>query len=247
MSAHEPSDTMIEELRRANPVPMAAVEGRRSLPSAHALFAEIVAQPPRRVGRRTRRRVLFVVIAIALIALLVAGFMVVRRDEAKVPLSAACYASASLNSRRLIVPADTNPARACAGFWSDGTFAKHDVPHFDVCVLPSGVPAVFPGESGSVCDRLRLSEYRASPHDISGFAAAVNGRVAGKCMGASAAERIVKAALVKFRLDGWTIAHDPRPFTAATPCASLYVDPPARRVTIIPIIDVRAGGAPTTG
>ena len=64
MSDYEPGDTMVEALRRANPVPADRAASRRSRPSAHALFADIIEQRPRRV----RRRVLVIALVIVLVA-----------------------------------------------------------------------------------------------------------------------------------------------------------------------------------
>ena len=52
MSDYEPNDTTVETLRRANPVPVEPGVSRRAMPSAHALYADIVSQRPRRVRRR---------------------------------------------------------------------------------------------------------------------------------------------------------------------------------------------------
>ena len=72
MSAHEPSDTMIEALRRANPVPAAEAEGRRSLPSR--THSSPRSWRNRGDGSEAGRGVACIVlIAIVLLALLVAG------------------------------------------------------------------------------------------------------------------------------------------------------------------------------
>ena len=151
MSDYEPGDTMVEAFRRANPVPADQAGSRRSLPSAHALFADVIAQRPRRV----RRRVLLIVIAIALVALMLMAVAALQRAGTSAAGAPVCYGSDSLQGPRVVV-AGGDPIQACAPLWESGRFGGTKVPDFDVCVLPSGVLAVFPGESGSVCSRLDL-------------------------------------------------------------------------------------------
>src|SRR5436190_17067590 len=117
MSDDELSGAIVTALRRANPVPDDQVAGRRSLPSAHALFAEIVSQPPRRV--RPRRAVAFAVV-VAVIAAAVAAFAVVQRDDSSPELSVACYAKASLatGTASIVTPSLGNPVKACAALWA---------------------------------------------------------------------------------------------------------------------------------
>ena len=86
MNDFEPGDTMVEALRRANPVSVGSTEGRRSQPSAHTLFAHVVEQPPRR-ARRVRRRVLVIAIVIVVLALIIAAFATTRREKSSQPLN----------------------------------------------------------------------------------------------------------------------------------------------------------------
>src|SRR5690348_9929561 len=120
------SVALLESLQRANPVPVDAVANRRDLPSAHALFAEITAQRPQRVRRRT----IVVVIALIVLAIaaLVGAFAIVQRDEASLPLNATCFADRSLVSKRIVVPSRGDDAAACALLWENGTFARGPAP-----------------------------------------------------------------------------------------------------------------------
>src|SRR5204863_23442 len=91
---------------------------------------------------------------------------VVQRDDSSPELSVACYAKASLatGTASIVTPSLGNPVKACAALWAAGDFGTTNVPGLDACVLPGGAPAVFPGESGSVCDRLGLKQLETSDY-----------------------------------------------------------------------------------
>src|SRR5579862_2178027 len=146
----EAGSTMLEALRAANPVPAEQTAGRRDLPSAHALFADVVANRPRRV----RTRVIIILIAIVLVALMAMAFVLVNREGASVTSGPVCYSVPNVHTPGLVVAVGGDPVRECAARWAAGEVGSGPVPHFDTCVLHSGVIAVFPGESGSVCPRL---------------------------------------------------------------------------------------------
>ena len=197
MSDHEPGDTMVEALRRSNPVPAASVIDRRSLPSAHARFAEIVAQPTRRV----RRRVLLIALALALIAALLMAFVAVRRIGTSLSIAPVCFGADSLSSQK-IVASGGDPQQVCAQVWAGGRFGTRAVPDFDVCVLPSGVPAVFPGEAGSVCRRLDLPAS-SGDNRVGRFIDAVNREVSATCMSRDRALEFVNGEIATRGLEGW--------------------------------------------
>jgi hypothetical protein len=228
MSDYEPGDTMVEALRRANPVPLDPAVSRRSRPSANARFAEIVAERPRRV----RRRVLVIVIAIALIALMLMAFVMIRRESGTLAAAPACYAADSLTAPRVIASGDS-PAHACAALWESGRFGTHGVPKFDVCVLPSGVAAVFPGESGSVCAKLDLPEESGDDR-LERFADSVNRQVSGACVDAERADEIVQAELSHVGLAGWTVV-PARPFDAEHPCATIAFNDATKTIHFVGI------------
>ena len=230
MSDADPGGAVTEALRRANPVPDERTAGRRSQPSAHALFAGVVAQRPRRV----RRRPLVLLIAIVVLVLLLAGFVAVRRTHASLPLGTSCYTKADLGAPKVIVGSGASPAAACAQLWRTGQLGTGSVPSFDTCVLPSGVIAVFPGESGSVCARLGLPEQSGN-NDVAAFADQVNRQVSGACIGADAAEKIINRALAAHGFHGWTVKRGAAPFDDAEPCASLAFDVARRTITLIAI------------
>jgi hypothetical protein len=236
MSDDELSGTIVTALRRANPVPVEQVDGRRSLPSAHALFAEIVSQPPRRV--RPRRVVAFAVV-VALIAATFAAFAAVNRDDATTGTSTVCYAERNLKSEHEVAGFG-DPVQVCTQLWHDGAFGDRPVPkEFDACVLSTGAPAVFPGEAGSVCSTLGLANLRVSSLEarIQAFTAETGPLVKpeGGCIDDAAAQAIVRRKLQKFGLDDWTIAHYPdQPYTDEFPCASMAVVPESRQVFLVP-------------
>jgi hypothetical protein len=227
MSDVEPGDTMVEALRRANPVPADQVAGRRSLPSAHALYADVTAQRPRRV----RKRVLLVAIAIIVLTVILIAATFVRRESSSVGVAPVCYSSASMSSPRVVAIGD-DPRAACVGLWTHGRFGSGAAPNFDVCVLPSGVLAVFPGEAGSVCPRLDLPESSGDDR-IARFSDDISREVQGTCIGFDPATHIIKREMHRLGVSGWTVERGARVFDADHPCASTSVDPVAHTVTVV--------------
>ena len=252
MSMTDPGDNMIEALRRANPVPARQPEHRRALPSAHALFADIVTNTPPRGPRRARVRASGMIVAVVLIVPALVAFVHVQKDPPSLPTSVVCYSAADLGARRIVVGSAGDAAKACASVWSKGGFAglgttPRSGTGFDVCVLPTGVAAVFPGESGSVCSRLGLAQSSGGDENIPRFAAETDRRVSASCIGHDAAAQIIRSELEANGLSGWTIKRSARRFDAAHPCASIYVDAPARTVGIVPIANPYPSTTVTAG
>ena len=232
MSDYEPGDTMMEALRRSNPVPTAVID-RRSLPSAHALFAEIVAQPTRRV----RRRVLLIAFALVLIALMIMAFVAVRRVGTSLSIAPVCYSADSLSAPR-VVAAGGDPEQACAQVWAGGRFATRVVPDFDVCVLPSGVLAVFPGESGSVCSRLDLPQS-SGDNRVERFVDSVNREVSATCISRDRAAEIVNGEIAQRGLSDWKVATGAGWDDPTHTCASIGQDPSTRTIFVVGMKDPR--------
>ena len=241
MSGHEPNDTMVETLRRANPVPVEPGVSRRAAPSAHALYADIVSQRPRRV----RRRVLVIALAVILLALMLMAFTVVRRGGTSLAQAPECFASDSLHARAVVAVGD-DPVHACADLWSRGAFGRGAAPDFDVCVLQSGVLGVFPGESGSVCARLGLPESSGGDNKVARFSDAISRRVEGECIGFARAEQIIRIELRQRRLSGWVIKRGVGGFDSARPCATTAVDAATRTVVVIATANPFVAPAATT-
>lgn len=233
MSDYEPGDTMVEALRRSNPVPAAAVIDRRSLPYAHALFAEIVAQPTRRV----RRRVLLIALALVLIAALLMAFVAVRRVGTSLSIAPVCYGADSLSAQK-IVASGGDPQQACAQVWAGGRFGTRAVPDFDVCVLPSGVLAVFPGEAGSVCRRLDLPAS-SGDNRVERFIDAVNREVSAACVGRDRALEIVNGEIATRGLTSWKAEVGAGWNDVNHTCASIASDSSTNTILIVGMKDVR--------
>jgi len=249
VSDDEMSVALLESLQRANPVPVDEVANRRDLPSAHALFAEITAQRPRRVRRRT------VVIAIALVVLalaaLVGAFALVNRSEPEVT-APRCYESASLTAQSFVTASGGDLRAACADLWKQGFFGPGPVPsHFDVCVLPQGAPGVFPGEAGSVCGPLGLREAHVTSSDeqLLEFERRASEAVREPdCLTYDEAHDVVAHYLDEFGLHGWTIGPSPKlpAFSDENPCASLYFATGRRTVVIVPVPPLPGQSVPST-
>ena len=225
---------LLELLRQANPVPPGATAGRRQTTDADTLFADIVQARPR---RRSRRAVLIAAaIAIAILVLAALGAFFLRREaEPKQPASAACYPAASLRATPVIVgvPGD-DPRPACAEQWRLGKLGRGPVPNFAVCVLRTGVQAVFPGESGSTCERLHLPPARPGPGAEGAFSFALGRLIHEQCYDESGARALVHAQLAAHGLTGWdvSVGRD-RPFGPKNPCADVAINIPGRTVGIV--------------
>jgi hypothetical protein len=233
MSDYEPGDTLVEALRRSNPIPAGSLD-RRSLPSADALFGEIVTHRTRRV----RRRVLLVALALVLVALMLMAFVQVRRVGTSLSVAPVCYGADSLGARRVVVGAG-DPEHACAQVWAGGEFGARAVPDFDVCVLSSGVPAVFPGEAGSVCSRLDLPQS-SGDNRVERFVDAVNREVSATCIGRYRALQVVDEEIAKRDVPGWKAEIGAGWDDPSRMCASIAADPATNTISIVAIKDPRA-------
>jgi hypothetical protein len=247
VSDDEMSVALLESLQRANPIPPADVANRRDLPSAHALFAETIAQRPGRVRRRTV--VVLIALVVLVLAALLGAFALVHQSEPDVGAGPVCYESASLDARSVVTSGGGDLRAACARLWREGFFGTGPVPtQFDVCVLPQGAPAVFPGEAGSVCSGLGLPEAHTTPEaDRIGKAEREAGLALGgpdRCIGYDEARGIVSRILEANGLHDWTVGPGPtpRPFNDEYPCASPAVVPDQRTVFIVSV--PRAGYEP---
>jgi hypothetical protein len=235
-------DELLEQLRRANPVPSNATAGRRLTADADALFADIVQErvQPRPRPRPRRRRAVLIAVAIALLLFAaLAAFFLRHEADPKQPASAACYSAADLHARQVIVGvAGNDPRTPCAEQWRLGKLGSGPPPDFAVCVLPNGVQAVFPGESGSTCDRLGLPGAGSGRRAESTFSFDVARRIHERCFDEADARVLVHDQLVAHGLADWEVSvrHD-RPFGGKYPCADVSIDIRARKVAIVAIPD----------
>ena len=233
MSDVDRDDPTADALRRANPVPLDRVSPHPSDGAARALLERVLGHP-----RRRSRRPLLVATTTALLVVFVVGLTAsraVHREDAPDPFNLVCYASDSLTARRVVVSAP-DVDHACAAAWQHGPFGAGVVPEFDACVLSSGGIGVFPGESGSVCPRLGLPEFDGGDQ-VARFSSETGTRVAQRCIGLDAAERMVRDEIAKFGLRGWTVAQGAQSFDAKRPCASLAFVEAHRKVLVVAIAD----------
>jgi hypothetical protein len=243
----ERDNDLLERLRRANPVPSNATAGRRLTADADALFADIVhgrVQPNPRPRPRRRRTVLIAVaVAIALLLLAaLAAFFLRHEEDPEQPASAACYRAADLHARSIIVGvAGDDPRVPCAEQWRLGNLGAGPPPDFAVCVLPTGVQAVFPGESGSTCDRLHLESAGSGRRDEAAMSRAIVRRIDEQCLDEAQARRVVHEQLVAYGFGDWevSVGHD-RPFGPKYPCADVSINIPARKVGIVAVPDLHS-------
>jgi hypothetical protein len=232
-------DDLLEQLRRANPVPSDATVGRRLTADADELFAAIV-QGVRPPPRPRRRRAVLIAVAIALLLLAALAAFFLRRDaDPKQPASVACYSAADLKARRVIIGVPANDPRApCAERWRLGRLGSGPPPDFAVCVLPNGVQAVFPGESGSTCTRLGLKGAGSGRRDESTFSFELGRRIHERCFNEADARVVVHEQLVAYGLANWQVSvRRDRPFGRKYPCAEVSIDIPARKIAIVAIPD----------
>ncbi len=227
---------LLEQLRRANPVPPNATAGRRLTADADALFTDIVqgrVQP--RPRPRSRRKVLIAVAVALLLLAALAAFFLRHEADSKQPASAACYPAADLRAHPVIVGvAGDDPRVPCAEQWRLGKLGAGPPPDFAVCVLPTGVQGVFPGESGSTCERLHLKTAGSGRRDEAAFTVELGRRISERCRDEADARALVQELLVAHHLANWevSVGRD-RPFGPANPCADVSIDIPARKVAIV--------------
>jgi hypothetical protein len=234
----ERDDELLERLRRANPVPSGATAGRRLTADADALLADIVRAQvePRPRPRRRRRRAVLIAIAIALLLLAaLAAFWLRHEPDPKQPAAAACYPAADLRARPIIVGvAGDDPRVPCAEQWRLGKLGAGRPANFAVCVLANGVQAVFPGESGSTCDRLGLNPAGSGRRKEFAFSVDLGRRIHERCFDEAGARALVHDRLVGNGLSNWKVSVPrDRPFGRTYPCADVSIDIPARTVTIV--------------
>jgi hypothetical protein len=226
MSDDELGVALLESLQRANPVPVGEPGGRRDLPSAHALFAEITAQRPRRVRRRTM--VIAVALLILLVASLIGAFALLNSDEPTVLGAVVCAPNAIYPiDHGWLAPSGGDPIAACEEPWDNGVFGTDGSSSgLDACVLPTGAVGVFPGEFGSVCrQKLNLppAHLNADIAKLEEFRKATANAVRENCIDYDAARAIVEQKFSQYGYTGWVVAQNPAAPTYSDdePCSSV--------------------------
>ena len=193
----------------------------------------------------------------------VAAYALVARQSSK-PQNVACFAAADLTAQTAVVGVDAEgPVAACLSLWANG------LPRAHARAPVAGVPARVgrgrrvPRGCGTGCvsrpgpgrgvvagtahpDRDRPARrprpvaHDRSTHRFFAFRDAVLARFVGQgCIGAVAAEAIVREELDRAGLDGWTVTTgvgaDGAGFSAGRPCASLNFHPEVRSVDLVPV------------
>jgi hypothetical protein len=241
----ERDEELLEWLRRANPVPSDATAGRRLTADADALYADIVHAPYQPRTRPRRRRALLIAAAIAIALLLLAAlaaFFLRDEQDPKQPASAACYPAADLHARPIIVGvAGNDPRVSCGEQWRLGKLGSGPPGDFAVCVLPRGVQAVFPGDSGSTCERLGLKRAGSGRQDEADMSVELARRIREHCLDEADARRLVHDQLVAHGLTGWEVSvRRDRAFGTKYPCADVSIDIPGRTVAIVAVPDLHS-------
>ena len=224
-----------------------------------------LAPAPAVPGAGHRRRVPRIAVLAGAVSLsvAVAAYALVTRPSSK-PQNVACFAAADLTANTAVVGVDARgPVAACAGLWAKGPLGPlpRPLPPLRACLLESGVVGVFPEAAGrDVCLDLGLAAAsspapptteaagtRLAPDDpivdhtrFFAFRDAVLSRFVGQdCMGAVAAEAVVREELDRAGLDGWTVTTgvgaDGAGFSAERPCASLNFHPEIWSVDLVPV------------
>jgi hypothetical protein len=192
----------------------------------------------------------------------VAAYALVGRQPSK-PQNVACFAAADLQAETAVVGAGPGgPVATCARLRDRGYVGGATSQTLRACVLDSGAVGVFPEASGrDVCLDLGLASVspptgggRGEPSrppigtddavaDAARFTAfrdAVLPRLLDQgCVGAGAAEAIVREELGRAGLEGWTVVagvgEDGLGFSAERPCASLNFKPEVRTIELAPV------------
>ena len=247
-------------LRELNPVSGADVRGEAFSERAQATLERILREdrPPTRRSpqhgrRRPRWRRSYVLVLVALAIGVGTAAWALTRTPTKT-LTVGCYATADLQARTVVVPAnDLSPTATCSEIWQRGDFGPAQAPQLEACVLPSGAIGVFPSPTGQACEKLRLApvtpEAPAPPPARTGAKPKPPGPqatartlknklvdtfLAKPCMDEQEATKVVRAELRRLRLNDWGVRSN-GPFSAARPCASLAFDEEHRIVLLVPL------------
>ncbi len=247
----------LARLRAANPVhaehlPQIAESARArtlfeeitDMETLHAAETEIHRAAPTNAGRRRRRLVPLVALAILVLGGGAAYALVTR--TATTTHSIACYEAADLQASTAVVAADgRGPVDVCTGAWNRGVFGVSPAPALQACILKSGVAAAFPSTPGvDVCARLRLAALGAGgprPGDKTFLAfkeAVIERFVNDPCVDPDRGATVVRQELDRAGLGSWTVGvgegiHG-EGFSPLRPCAGLAFDQAKQRVVLVP-------------
>ena len=152
----------------------------------------VAAAAPRARRRHRMRRVGAIVASAATIAAVSGMYFAVRASQHDIQRAAYCYAGPSLDAPRSevssvdvatnvktgekVIEAPADPIPLCTVIWSSGIIHHESgtppkevpgpVPNLVACVLPDGVPAVFPRTTARTCatNWVSLGSYNGMAH-----------------------------------------------------------------------------------
>lgn len=197
-------------------------------------------RPARAPRRRWPRRTIGAAVAIGLLgASSLAAALVLQSRDAKDPTLVVCWAAASADSARVEtrLTKGVSPLEACGGPWTDGTLGTGGPPPSSVCVTSTGELAVVPG-ADQVCAAFAMTPAQG---DVVGpdvdvvdmLRTQLNEVLATECLDQPATEVLIDRVLARDGLRGWT-RRPLVPFTAATPCGQVDIDPTSETVLVVP-------------
>lgn len=240
----------VEWLRAHDPardwgMPRSPSSVRRDTKAQEILAHIVKSTDPLDGGFKTRfqkgKRGLLIIIPIAILAALLTAAAYFGSRAADDPSQVACYADAQLSANTVVISSHSSPLEACALAWADpqfvAVFGEAPIPPLAVCVLDSGVAAVFPRTEPAICQKLGLpvweedSESRAVGQKFEDRLAA---RLAAECIEPSAAVQIGIDELNDAGLTEWEVILEVND-NDETMCASLAIDWQESKVFIVPI------------
>lgn len=233
-----------ETLRRINPVDPGTLpepaRSREALDDMERILRGDVSPAERRGFRwlrtlgRARRRRIYLVPVVAVVALGAGTLAWALTRGPTQHLSVGCYAAIGLDARAAVVAAnDASPVETCREVWPEA-FGKPPPP-LQACVLPSGAVGVFPSPEGDSCQRLNLAPAPSEPASpVVELQNTLVDAFLARCVSESQARRIVLAELRHLRLEDWRIVTSGR-FDSARPCTSLAFDEKRSQVLLVPI------------
>jgi hypothetical protein len=232
----------IERLRQADPV-AGEEDASPHEPRARLTFHRITSSgPPEMRTEMRRRRRIWVLVPVAVVLLVAAGYGIYR--SVTEPLVITCFQQARLYASRVEVEATgANPVGLCAAPWRPGgdfNPSGHVVtPELAACVLSGGTIGVFPTTPDhDVCHVLGLERAppgsNADVRALARFRETIATAMLRSCYSRTEAVALVRAKLQEAGLGLWRVQVS-EPFTDSRPCASPYIDSAARIVRIVPI------------
>lgn len=244
---------VIDEMRKANPVPATETRGWSESPRGQAVFKEIETELVRGNSRNIGpRRLIFrpVAVASAALALLaaVAAVYVTSRPTTD-PLSVGCYRELNQSGDAAVLSltgsaSNLSPAANCASQW-ESAFGEQVPPNLVTCVVANGGLAVFPNHSNQGAEAT-CSSIGAAPPEDGAYAGASAQRVrdwatdletiyaaAGSgCIDRRELGELVKDSLNDWGLDQWSVSQmESGP--GDLNCASYSIDATAGAVLIV--------------